>query len=508
MRTNNKSEDKPKNVFSVLYRYTVLAIGIWIIITGGSLAWDIQHEREEAIRLAENEARTVFSKDLAFRTWTASHGGVYVPPDERTPPNPYLSQVPERDVTTTTGETLTLMNPAYVLRQVMGDYEDLYGVKGHITSLKLLNPINAPDEWESNALSTFEQGSTEVSEVTDIDGILHMRYMQPLITEEACLKCHGDQGYKVGDIRGGVSVAVPMTKYLAIAGEDINSQLWTHGIIFFLGLGGIGFISIRSKQRILERNQGEEELLKAYAEVEKRVEERTAELAQSNAELAVINKELEAFSYSVSHDLRSPLTGIDGFSQLLLNEYADKLDEQGKGYLQRVRSAVQRMGQLIDDILSLSRIRRSEMVFKAVDLSSLAETIAEELKNNQPERQVEFIIAKNLIVNGDTRLFRVMLENLLGNAWKFTGNKPSARIEFGVKQEGDKPVFFIRDNGAGFDMTYSERIFDAFQRLHGTSEFPGTGIGLATVQRIVQRHGGQIWAEGEVEKGATFYFTL
>ncbi len=222
MRDAHRMRGESKASYSILYRYTAVAVVIWAIIVGGLLAWDINNENEQAIELANKEASTTFNKDLAFRTWVASHGGVYVPADERTPPNPYLSHVPERDITTTTGESFTLMNPAYVMRQVMEDYQNLYGVKGHITSLKPLNPVNAPDDWERQALLALEQGITETSEVIDIDGLPHIRHMQPLITEEACLKCHGDQGYKVGDIRGGVSVAVPMTTYTALASEDID----------------------------------------------------------------------------------------------------------------------------------------------------------------------------------------------------------------------------------------------------------------------------------------------
>ncbi len=237
----------------------------------------------------------------------------------------------------------------------------------------------------------------------------------------------------------------------------------------------------------------------------KRAEEK---VHKSNIELAATNKELEAFSYSVSHDLRAPLRSIDGFSQVLLEDYPDKLDEQGKDYLQRVRRASQRMAQLIDDMLGLSHVTRSEMQRATVDLSGLAESIAVELKESQPERQVEFTIAKGLTVNGDARLLRVLLENLLNNAWKFTSKQPNARIEFGVTQHEGKQTYFVRDDGIGFDMTYVDKLFGAFQRLHAPSEFPGTGIGLATVQRIVHRHGGSIWAEGEVEQGATFYFTF
>jgi signal transduction histidine kinase/ligand-binding sensor domain-containing protein len=233
-----------------------------------------------------------------------------------------------------------------------------------------------------------------------------------------------------------------------------------------------------------------------------------SEVSERTRQLLAANKELEAFSYSVSHDLRTPLRGIDGFSQILLDEYQDKLDEQGKNYLQRVRSASQRLAQLIDDMLNLSRIGRAEMNFQQINLSEIVQEIADELVESQPERQIKFIIQEGIKVQGDGHLLRILLENLLSNAWKFTSKHANARIEFGVEQQDGKEVYFIRDDGAGFDMNYAGKIFGAFQRLHTDTEFPGTGIGLATVQRIIHRHGGKVWAEGEAEKGATFYFTI
>jgi light-regulated signal transduction histidine kinase (bacteriophytochrome) len=232
------------------------------------------------------------------------------------------------------------------------------------------------------------------------------------------------------------------------------------------------------------------------------------ELEQRNTELAAVNKELEAFSYSVSHDLRAPLRSMDGFSQALLEDYTDKLDKQGKNYLHRVRTAAQRMAELIDDLLALSRVTRREMRHGVVNLSALAGIVATELQQGQSERQVEFVIAEGLTVNGDETLLRLVLENLLGNAWKFTSKQPKARIEFGVIQYDGRPAYYIRDDGIGFDMAYVSKLFMPFQRLHSAGEFPGTGIGLATVQRIINRHGGRVWAEGTVKRGATFYFTL
>ena len=232
------------------------------------------------------------------------------------------------------------------------------------------------------------------------------------------------------------------------------------------------------------------------------------ELELRNAQLLSSNSELEAFCYSVSHDLRAPLRSIDGFSQALLDDYADRLDDTGKQYLQRVRAGAQRMAALIDDLLTLSRITRAELERQSIDLSEMASSVANDLSRQDPARDVVFVIAPGLEARADAQLMRTVLENLLGNAWKFTSGRSHARIEFGRTQANGASAFFVRDNGAGFDPAYAGRLFGAFQRLHAAAEFPGTGVGLASVQRVIYRHGGRVWAKGAVNQGATFFFTL
>ncbi|HYG98474.1 MAG TPA: PAS domain S-box protein [Terriglobales bacterium] len=263
----------------------------------------------------------------------------------------------------------------------------------------------------------------------------------------------------------------------------------------------------RSRLLALERQARREveaknaEIQKLNAELEDRVRQRTIELE-------VANKELEAFSYSVSHDLRAPLRSLDGFSHILLDEYRDKLDEEGQDFLRRLRSASQHMGQLIDSLLQLSRVSRSEMSREPVNLSAMAQQIVGELQKSAPDRQVTVTVGQDINAMADPRLTHVILQNLLHNAWKFTAKRADACIEFGTTMRDGKRVMFVRDNGAGFDMNYSNKLFGAFQRLHAASDFEGSGIGLATVQRVVRRHGGKVWAEGAPEQGATFYFTL
>ncbi len=269
---------------------------------------------------------------------------------------------------------------------------------------------------------------------------------------------------------------------------------------------------VRSKVAVFVELARKTELLRRQARLLAQSEQAALDLAETRAELVRDlehkNRELESFSYAVSHDLRAPLRRIDSFSRALLESQGERLDETGRKFLERVRKASQHMSQLIDDVLYLSRVTRAELRDQEVDLSELATMLLARLQEGEPDRSIELKIRPGVVVSGDGQLLRIALQNLLENAWKFTAREARPRIEFGVTQASGEPTYFVRDNGAGFDMTYGGRLFGPFQRLHSQHEFPGSGIGLATVQRIIHRHGGRVWAEGLVEQGATFYFTL
>jgi signal transduction histidine kinase len=269
---------------------------------------------------------------------------------------------------------------------------------------------------------------------------------------------------------------------------------------------------VRSKVAVFVELAKKTELLRRQAKLLAESEQASRELAETRAELVRDlehkNRELESFSYAVSHDLRAPLRRIDSFSRAVLESQGDRLDEAGQRFLGRVREASQHMSQLIDDVLYLSRVTRADLREQEVDLSAVTDLILGRLQESEPQRTLDAKVRPGVIVTGDGQLLRIAMENLLGNAWKFTSKEPESRIEFGLTQTGGEPTYFVRDNGAGFDMTYADRLFGPFQRLHQVGDFPGNGIGLATVQRIIHRHGGRVWAEGLVGQGATFYFTM
>jgi signal transduction histidine kinase len=285
--------------------------------------------------------------------------------------------------------------------------------------------------------------------------------------------------------------------------KPLDADVLRSKVAVFVELAKQSALIVKQTAKLIQREAEARDLAGSLARL-------LADLEQKNRDLESVNKDLAAFSYSVSHDLRAPLRRIDGFSQALLEDCAERLDDDGKRYLAHVRESAQHMGELIDGMLALAHLTRSELRWEHVDLSRIARNIGARLLGHDQgaARHVELRIEDGLSAEGDVRLLANVLENLMNNAWKFTSKRAEARIEIGKAQHGADPTFFVRDNGAGFDMTYAGKLFGAFQRLHAATEFEGHGIGLATVQRIVSRHGGRVWAEGQVGAGATFYFTL
>lgn len=360
--------------------------------------------------------------------------------------------------------------------------------------------------------ATFEQAAVGVAHV-DLEGrflVVNQRYADIVgRTREELMGCtfqqithpedlSTDLGHLGRLLKGAIATYSMEKRYV----RKDASLVWVNLTVSLVrddAFAPMYFIAVVEDISLRKRTQAQ--VLELNASLEQRVADRTAELQAAN-------KDMEAFSYSVSHDLRAPLRGMNGFSEALLEDYAGQLDARGQDYLGRIGRAAQNMGKLIDDLLALSRVTRSEMTFDAVDLGALARKVIAELQPLQAGRAVEWEIGDPLRGRGDARLLGLVLVNLLANALKFTGEREHARIEFGERAEGAERVFFVRDNGAGFDMAHAGRLFGAFQRLHSVQEFPGTGIGLATVQRIIRRHGGRVWAEGQPGKGATFFFTL
>jgi len=664
--------------------YMIFAAIAWSGLVLWSLTTGYRANEQYIHDIALAEARMALEKDLLYRRWAAGHGGVYVPESSRTAPNPNLSQIPERDIRTPSGRLLTLVDPASMTRQVFEQAKGFDGPQGHITSLNPLWQGNVPDSWERQALMEFSRGEEEVTGHTTIDGKPFFRLIRPLFAEAPCLKCHARQGYKAGDVRGGLSVAIPMTDLLAARHAEQRNIRRSHALFWALGLTVIGIGGRRinrdtsaltaSHGKLLEQNEElamtEEELrqqvnaclttqdellaektkleavmtsmddgvaildrelrivyqnratlemfgdqvgqtcfhsflkresvcngcpiLKSFADgmphkveliyatpsetiylesmatplkngqgaiigglavlrnvterrraaeeiallnqtLEERITERTAQLESANEALTrevtqrieaqeeistlnrdllertklleTTNRELESFSYSVSHDLRAPLRHINSFSAILMEEHRQQLPPEAQNYLQRIGAASSQMGDLIEDLLELSRVTRAQMTSTTINLSNLATSIATMLKESDTGRDARFIIQEGVTVRGDLSLLGLVMQNLLDNAWKYSSREQTAVIEFGLSTVAGVEALFVRDNGVGFDMQYRNKLFVPFQRLHG-NDFKGTGIGLATVHRIVMRHGGRIWAESQLDRGATFYFTI
>ena len=449
---------------SILYKVAAILAAIWTLLIIASLCWNVYQDRRQMAELALKEVRTIFNKDQAFRLWATKHGGVYVPVTEETPPNPYLSHVPERDIRLPSGKRLTLMNPAYMLRQVMHDYSGLYGTKGHITSLNALNPANAPDEWERKALAAFKRGVGEMTEFTEVDGKPYLRFMQPLITQKGCLKCHGHQGYQEGDVRGGIAVALSLAPYLALERTRNSASLVSHGLLWLVGLTGIGIVSRRGRAVVRERMKADEEIRKLNAELEQKVRDRTAQIERANLAIRSVNEELQGrqeelreanamlaeasktksdFLANMSHELRTPMNSIIGFSEVLQDEMYGKLTEKQREYVNNIHGSGKHLLSLINDILDLSKVEAGKMELELNwflirnELNASLSMLNEKAMKNGIKLGCEIAPDADIEIEADARKLKQIMYNLLSNAVKFTPEGGSVRVSARLtKDEG------------------------------------------------------------------------
>jgi len=502
-------------------RAAILLAILWTAVLFGSGAMNLLQLRSDAVERAKIEARGAFNKDLVYRRWAAGHGGVYAPVTEKTPPNPHLSHVAERDIKTPSGRALTLVNPAYMTRQVHELGRQQYGYRGNITSLKPIRLENTPDPWERQTLEAFARGPREIISVEPLDGEDHLRLMRALVTEKRCLKCHGKDGYKEGDIRGGVSVSMPMEPYMAQAWRSAAMMVPAHGFIWLLGLMGLRLAHgrIRAREQALQEHR---------MNLEHTVQERTVQLTTANEhlarenrvrlqaeeqlresllELARSNQELQQFAYVASHDLQEPLRMVASYTELLARRYEGELDDKADMYMAYAVDGARRMQELINDLLEYSRVGTRGGDFETTDAAEVVTEVLRDLKVLLKDNQAKVVIGDLPTVRADRSQLAQVFQNLITNGLKFRGEEPPV-VEVTAREEDDRWEFTVADNGIGIDPQHYDRIFIIFQRLHVRSEYAGSGIGLSIVKKIVERHGGTVLVESNEPTGTRFRFSI
>lgn len=494
---------RTSTVKSRFKRYALAGMLAWTVIVAGSLALGLSGARQESMALARHEANAYVIKDIAFRQWATSHGGVYVPPTAATPPNPYLSNIPERDVVTATGKKLTLMNPAYMLREVQSAFSTPYGEKGRITSLKPLNPINAPDAWERQALERLEKGEKEIEQVSAIDGVSHLRLMLPFFVETGCLKCHGQQGYKVGDIRGGIDVSVPLTSFDAAARQTSVKLVIGHLTVWFAGLIVLFYFTRRALKHEVERAIDEAEIRKLNEELGRKVEERTQQLLKAQEEL--VHKEKQALlgqvASNVGHELRNPL-GVMSNAVYFLQTVLPDADESVKEYLNIIKHEIAKSEHIVSDLLDSVRTTPPRLASVGV-----TELIRESLNRCSIPSTVNVVLDVPAAIpplKVDEQQICMALSKLINNGLDAMPEGGVLELKAHERSQAGSITISVRDTGVGMTQEHQAKLF---QPLF-TTKARGIGLGLVVVKNLVEANGGSVAVQSEPGKGSVFSITL
>ena len=477
------TQQNDSSSFVALTRNSIIIALGWTMLCFLSVYWNVISEKEKSIALAQKEAMTIFEKDQAFRFWANDHQGVYVPVTEKTPPNENLKHIPERDIVTPSGKQLTLMNPAYILRQVMSQYATLYSATGHITSLKPINPSNKPDDWETLALHEFNAGKKEVISVEGEGDTQSLRFMKPMYTKAGCLECHSHQGYELGDVRGGVSISIPLAPYRAIELKSLKKLYLTHLFFFFSGISVIVFSYFRSRARIIEQFNVTQTLHEH-------------------------SEKTKLFAYFVAHDLKNPAIAIHGLTKLLKKKYRDVLNDEANHFCDKITQSASQIESLVEQINIYISAKEHPLKIQELNFLKICQSINEEYASLLEQRTIEWSTpTQNTTIRADRIAIMRIIRNLIDNALKYGGDSLS-HIEIAFTETEYFYTFSVSNNGNAIQPEKCHELFSRFTRNCNDDNVTGVGLGLTIVKELVSLHGGEVWGKSDGNQGVTFSFTI